>query len=106
MESVLMRLIKLKQIDNSEFTIEVPNDVSIICNIHNFTLNVQIKITDMRKIIALKSGIPENQQRLIYKAKLLKDEDSLLEYIKEDGETLHLIKKPPAVPGSQASAGQ
>jgi len=36
---------------------------------------------------------------------LLKDEDSLLEYIKEDGETLHLIKKPPAVPGSQASAG-
>ena len=49
----------------------------------------------MRKIIALKSGIPENHQRLIYKAKLLKDDDKLSAYIKDDNETLHLIKKPP-----------
>ena len=75
-----LRTIKLKQIDNSEFEIQVP---------HN------IKIVDMRQIIALKSGIPANQQRLIYKAKLLKDEDKLTDYVNEDGETLHLIKKPP-----------
>lgn len=40
-----LRTIKLKQIDNTEIEIQVPHD---------------IKISDMRKIIALKSGIPEN----------------------------------------------
>jgi len=57
----------------------------------------------MRKIIALKSGIPENMQRLIYKAKLLKDDDTLDVYIQADGETLHLIKKPvaTAMPAAQ-----
>jgi hypothetical protein len=35
----------------------------------------------MRKIISMKSSIPPDQQRLIYKAKLLKDEDSLEDYI-------------------------
>ena len=50
----------------------------------------------MRKIIKMKSGIDENQQRLIYKAKLLKDDQQLSEMINEDGEVIHLIKKPPA----------
>jgi hypothetical protein len=53
----------------------------------------------MRKIVALRSGIPEDQQRIIYKAKLLKDEEPLSTYVKEDNETLHLIRKP-----SQAAA--
>jgi len=48
----------------------------------------------MRKEIEEKSGIPENQQRIIYKAKLMKDEDLLSEFIKDDGETVHLVKKP------------
>lgn len=48
----------------------------------------------MRKVITEKSGIPENMQRLIYKAKLLKDEDLLSAFVNEDGETLHLIRKP------------
>jgi hypothetical protein len=74
-----MRTLKLKKLDNTTVTIEVPED---------------ILVKDMRKIIELKSGIPENQQRLIYKAKLLKDEIKLNEVIKEDNETVHLIKKP------------
>lgn len=74
-----MRTLKLKKLDNTTVTIEVPED---------------ILVKDMRKIIELKSGIPENQQRLIYKAKLLKDEFKLNDVIKEDNETVHLIKKP------------
>ena len=76
-----MRTLKLKKLDNSTLTIEVPED---------------ILVKDMRKIIELKSGIAQNQQRLIYKAKLLKDEFRLNEVIKEDNETIHLIKKPQA----------
>lgn len=88
-----MRKLKLKKLDNSEISIEVPEN---------------ILVKDMRKIVELKSGIPENLQRIIYKAKLLKDENRLNEYIKEDGETLHLIKKPmPSSEGAQgAGAGQ
>ena len=86
-----MRKLKLKKLDNSEISIEVPEN---------------ILVKDMRKIVELKSGIPENLQRIIYKAKLLKDENRLNEYIKEDGETLHLIKKPmPSSEGAQAASG-
>lgn len=41
-----MRTLKLKKLDNSTLTIEVPED---------------ILVKDMRKIIELKSGIAENQ---------------------------------------------
>ena len=85
-----MRKLKLKKLDGSEITIEVPED---------------ILVKDMRKIVELKSGIAENMQRIIYKAKLLRDDQRLNEYIKEDGETLHLIKKAAADEGApQASS--
>lgn len=60
----------------------------------------------MRKVIAQKSGIPEDQQRLIYKAKLLKDDDLLSAYIKDDDETLHLIRKPAAAAAPSQAAPQ
>lgn len=63
-----------------------------------------MKVSEMRKVISDKSGIPENMQRLIYKAKLLKDEDMLSAYINEDGETLHLIRKPTEAERQSAQA--
>jgi hypothetical protein len=42
--------------------------------------------------------VPIDRQRLIYKAKLLSDDQALGYYIKEDGETLHLVKKPAEAP--------
>ena len=56
----------------------------------------------MRKIVALKSGIPENEQRIIYKAKVLKDEDLLTVYVNQDGETLHLVQKASSQPNQPA----
>lgn len=59
----------------------------------------------MRKIIQEKTGVAPEKQRLIYKAKLLKDELPLSDYsnilyfiiinvVKEEGETIHMVKRP------------
>lgn len=37
-------------------------------------------ISDLRKVIEEKTSVPSDRQRLIYKAKLLKDELKLSEY--------------------------
>jgi hypothetical protein len=37
------------------------------------------------------SGIEENMQRLLFRANLLKDDTKLSDYVKEDGQTVHLI---------------
>ena len=41
-------------------------------------------------------------QRLIYKAKSLADGDKLSDYIKDDEQTVHLMKKPPPQPAQAA----
>ena len=51
-------------------------------------------MAEFRTIIAEKCQVPVDRQRLIYKAKLLQDGQTLSQYVKEDGETLHLVKKP------------
>lgn len=38
------------------------------------------------------SGIPAEEMRLIFKGKILKDENTLAEYKIEDGVTVHLVK--------------
>ena len=79
MEGGDTRKVNFKKIDGSLFELEVPKD---------------ILIQDMRKLVKEKSGIEENMQRLIFKAKLLKDDTKLSDYCKEDGDTIHLVKKP------------
>jgi len=53
-----------------------------------------IIIAELRKEIEKHTSVPHDRQRLIYKAKLLVDEQPLSTYIKEDGETIHMVKKP------------
>ena len=66
-------------------------------------------VSELRKVIAEKTSVPADRQRLIYKAKLLVDDHPLSSYgnlilyvlillVKEDGETLHLVKKPENAP--------
>jgi hypothetical protein len=80
------RILKIKQMNGDTFEITVDSD---------------IKIQELRKKIQEKTSIDPAKQRLIYKAKLLKDEIGLNEYVKEDNETVHLIQK---VDSSQPSA--
>jgi len=51
-------------------------------------------VAEFKKLLEERSQVPTDRQRLIYKAKLLSDDQLLGLYIKEDGETLHLVKKP------------
>ena len=44
----------------------------------------QILISELRKLIEEKTQVPANKQRLIYKAKLLKDELRLSDYGKQN----------------------
>lgn len=53
---------------------------------------------DLKKTCAEKCEYAVEDQRLIFKGKVLKDEQTLVEYKIEDGLTVHLVKgaKPPA----------
>ncbi|XWS20877.1 hypothetical protein CRYUN_Cryun30bG0006700 [Craigia yunnanensis] len=53
-------------------------------------------------------GVPVSQQRLIFRGKVLKDDDLLSEYHVENGHTLHLVERQPAQsqPSSDTSSGE
>ena len=55
-------------------------------------------ISDFRKIVETSTNVKTTQQRLIYKARLLKDEQKLSEFVKEDDDTIHLVVKPEQQP--------
>jgi len=73
--------VKFKKIDNSQCEIEFEKDTPI---------------EEVRKILASNAtiNIPAGEQRLLYKAKLLKDGQALSNYVTEDMETIHVIQKP------------
>ncbi|KAE8701885.1 Ubiquitin-like superfamily protein, putative isoform 2 [Hibiscus syriacus] len=58
--------------------------------------------------IAKELGVSVGQQRLIFRGKVLKDDNLLAEYQVENGHTLHLVERQPAQspPSSDASSGE
>jgi len=61
-------------------------------------------IADLKQACAEKagSGLTPEEIRLIYKGKILKDDNTLEEYKIADGDTVHLVKS--KAPGSTSSA--
>ncbi|KAF4746396.1 hypothetical protein FOZ62_011874 [Perkinsus olseni] len=49
-------------------------------------------IGDVKKGCVEKSGVPAEQQRLIYKGRILKDADTIGQHKIESGHTIHLVK--------------
>ncbi|XWS25981.1 hypothetical protein CRYUN_Cryun27aG0114300 [Craigia yunnanensis] len=81
------------------------------------TLNSQIcsllvdkntPVSLFKEKIADAFGVPVDQQRLIFRGKVLKDEHLLSEYHVENGHTLHLVERQPAQsqPSSDTSSGE
>ncbi|KAF4757812.1 hypothetical protein FOZ63_012776 [Perkinsus olseni] len=63
-------------------------------------------IGDMKKGCVEKSGVPAEQQRLIYKGRILKDADTIGQHKIESGHTIHLVKgAAPAGAGGGMGAG-
>eukprot|EP01121_Diplochlamys_sp_Union-15-3_P007800 TRINITY_DN2017_c0_g1_i2.p1 TRINITY_DN2017_c0_g1~~TRINITY_DN2017_c0_g1_i2.p1 ORF type:complete len:320 (-),score=76.59 TRINITY_DN2017_c0_g1_i2:23-982(-) len=69
-----------------------------------FTLEVSPKITvgELKVLVAEKSQIPADNQRLIYTGQVLKNESTLEECAVKDGHTMHLVRTTPR----QQSASQ
>ncbi|XP_008452935.2 ubiquitin-like domain-containing protein CIP73 isoform X2 [Cucumis melo] len=64
-------------------------------HIYSFHVNKDMPVQLFKEKIANEIGIPVNQQRLIFRGKVLKDECSLSEYYLENGHTLHLVERQP-----------
>ncbi|KAI3938422.1 hypothetical protein MKW98_015321, partial [Papaver atlanticum] len=71
--------------------------------IYTFLVEKNMPVPLFKEKIAGTVGVPVDQQRLIFRGKVLKDNQCLSEYHVEDGHTLHLVARQPAQP--QTSSG-
>lgn len=71
------------------------------------TLNVRSDMTgaQLKSLLLEKMGVPTNQQRLIFRGCVVKDEDLVGQHITEDGQTLHMVQRPPPSEAQASSTG-
>lgn len=93
MEDAATKMLKLTMKQNSGQQFEV-------------TINQEgSTVLDLKKACAEKAGgVTPEEIRLIYKGKILKDDNTLVEYKIADGDTVHLVKSKAA--GSQSQPAQ
>ncbi|XP_008788002.2 ubiquitin-like domain-containing protein CIP73 isoform X1 [Phoenix dactylifera] len=91
--------------ESSESTIEI-NIKTLDSQIYTFRVNKDMSVPMLKEKVANAIGIPVEQQRLIFRGKVLKDNHLLSEYHLEDGHTLHLVVRQPvqAQPASGAAS--
>lgn len=58
----------------------------------NISVPKNLTVKDLKDKISEPSNVPSSQQRLIYKGRILKDNDSLEDMKVENGHTMHLVK--------------
>ncbi|XP_027083031.2 ubiquitin-like domain-containing protein CIP73 [Coffea arabica] len=80
--------IKIKTLDSQTYTLRVDKCVPVPA---------------LKEQIAVVTGVLSEQQRLICRGKVLKDDQLLSAYHVEDGHTLHLVVRQPVVPSSEGS---
>ncbi|KAL2525734.1 Ubiquitin-like superfamily protein [Abeliophyllum distichum] len=77
--------IKIKTLDSQTYTLRVDKCVPV---------------PQLKEHIASVTGVLSEQQRLICRGKVLKDDQLLSAYHVEDGHTLHLVVRQPVIPSS------
>ncbi|CAI9772924.1 unnamed protein product [Fraxinus pennsylvanica] len=77
--------IKIKTLDSQTYTLQVDKCVPV---------------PRLKEQIASVTGVLSEQQRLICRGKVLKDDQLLSAYHVEDGHTLHLVVRQPVIPSS------
>ncbi|XWS70781.1 hypothetical protein CRYUN_Cryun03dG0078600 [Craigia yunnanensis] len=80
--------IKIKMLDSQTYTLRVDK---------------QMPVPALKEQIASVTGVLSEQQRLICRGKVLKDDELLSAYHVEDGHTLHLVVRQPVPPSSDGS---
>ncbi|KAF8393100.1 hypothetical protein HHK36_021341 [Tetracentron sinense] len=79
--------IKIKTLDSQTYTLRV---------------NKYMPVPVLKEQIATVTGVLSEQQRLICRGKVLKDDQLLSAYHVEDGHTLHLVVRQPVPPSSES----
>ncbi|XP_010244866.1 PREDICTED: large proline-rich protein BAG6-like [Nelumbo nucifera] len=82
--------IKIKTLDSQTYTLRV---------------NKCVPVPALKEQIATITGVLSEQQRLICRGKVLKDDQLLSAYHVEDGHTLHLVVRQPVPPSSASTMG-
>ncbi|XP_019227408.1 PREDICTED: large proline-rich protein BAG6 isoform X2 [Nicotiana attenuata] len=91
---------------SSESTVEL-NIKTLDSQTHPFSVDKNMQVSALKDTIASKIGVPVEQQRLIFRGKVLKDDHLLSEYHVENGDTLHLVlRQSQPQPSSVSSTGQ
>lgn len=83
--------IKIKTLDSQVYTCRVEQNISVPA---------------LKEHIATLTSVPAENQRLICRGKVLKDDQILSSYNVEDGHTLHLVTRQVPQPGASAPSGE
>ncbi|KAK3122315.1 hypothetical protein QOZ80_8BG0667960 [Eleusine coracana subsp. coracana] len=96
----------VKPADDPESTIEI-NIKTLDSQVHKLRVQKNVPVSVLKEKIVEATGVPLDQQRLIFRGRVLKDDHLLSEYHLEDGFTLHLVARraADAQPSSGASEG-
>jgi len=81
--------VNIKTTDGNVTTLKVPRSSSGL---------------DLKTCISERLEVPPDRQRLIVRGHVLKDEDVVGQRITEDGQTVHLVQRPEALPGADPQA--
>ncbi|XAR61575.1 hypothetical protein NMG60_11016032 [Bertholletia excelsa] len=80
---------------DSESMVEL-NIKTLDSQIHSLEVGQSMPISLLKEKIAAEVDLPVEQQRLIFRGKLLKDDHLLSEYHVKNGDTLHLVARQPS----------
>ncbi|XP_042062960.1 ubiquitin-like domain-containing protein CIP73 [Salvia splendens] len=89
---------------SSESTLQL-NVKTLDSRIYSFHVDKNMPVSAFKEKIAIQSGVPVGQQRLIFRGKVLRDDHRLSEYNVENGDTLHLVERQPQ-PSTGSSSGE
>ncbi|KAM0832170.1 hypothetical protein ACQ4PT_065062 [Festuca glaucescens] len=90
--------------EGSETTIEIKIK-TLDSQTYNLRVNKCVPVPLLKDKIATITGILSEQQRLICRGRVLKDDELLSAYHVEDGHTLHLVVRQPGQPATSGNAG-
>ncbi|RCV32105.1 hypothetical protein SETIT_6G231300v2 [Setaria italica] len=94
-----------KPADDPESTIEI-NIKTLDSQVHKLRVNKNVPVLVLKEKIVDATGVPLDQQRLIFRGRVLKDDHLLSEYHLEDGFTLHLVARRAAEGQSSSGASE
>ncbi|XP_057796956.1 uncharacterized protein LOC131012983 [Salvia miltiorrhiza] len=89
---------------SSESTLQL-NVKTLDSRIYSFRVDKYMSVSAFKDKVAVQSGVPVGQQRLIFRGKVLKDDHLLSEYNVENEDTLHLVERQPQ-PSTGSSSGE